>query len=206
MNYDLYVVTDSHLSKGRSHQEVARLACEGGADIIQFRDKDIDDTEFLKIASEIREITRDYGVTFIVNDRLDAAIRSNADGIHVGQDDMKPYEIRSRFPELSLIGLSTHNPEQTRASRNEPIDYIGVGPVYSTPTKEIPDPTLGLETMRQMINISSHPAVAIGGIDAVRLKEVVKSGAKNVAVVRAVCASSNPYEAMKTLAEIIMGE
>jgi thiamine-phosphate pyrophosphorylase len=119
---------------------------------------------------------------------------------------MKPYEIRSRFPELSLIGLSTHNPDQTRASRNEPIDYIGVGPVYSTPTKEIPDPTLGLETMRQMIDISSHPAVAIGGIDAVRLKEVVKFGAKNVAVVRAVCASSNPYEAMKTLAEIIMGE
>lgn len=202
-DFGLYVVMTNPVV---GYAKCAEAAVKAGVKIIQLRMKHTPKEVILREAYEVRKATSGTDTLFIVNDNPEIAAEVGADGVHVGQDDMKPCEIRSRFPELSLIGLSTHNPDQTRASRNEPIDYIGVGPVYSTPTKEIPDPTLGLETMRQMINISSHPAVAIGGIDAVRLKEVVKFGAKNVAVVRAVCASSNPYEAMKTLAEIIMGE
>jgi thiamine-phosphate pyrophosphorylase len=202
-DFGLYVVMTNPVV---GYAKCAEAAVKAGVKIIQLRMKHTPKEVILREAHEVRKATSGTDTLFIVNDNPEIAAEVGADGVHVGQDDMKPYEIRSKFPELSLIGLSTHNPDQTRASRNEPIDYIGVGPVYSTPTKEIPDPTLGLETMRQMIDISSHPAVAIGGIDAVRLKEVVKFGAMNVAVVRAVCASSNPYEAMKTLAEIIMGE
>jgi thiamine-phosphate pyrophosphorylase len=112
---------------------------------------------------------------------------------------MSPAEVRERFPGLRIVGLSTHNLAQVEASRSEPIDYIGVGPVYATPTKEIPDPTLGLDTMARMIDSAAHPAVAIGGIDAVRLPAVLKAGARNFAVVRAVCASPDPYAAIMSL-------
>ena len=108
-------------------------------------------------------------------------------------------EIRRRYPELKYVGLSTHSPAQVVAANGEPVDYIGVGPVYATPTKDIPDPVLGLETMSEMIALSAHPAVAIGGIDIFRLPEVKKAGAKNFALVRAVCASADPRKAIKEL-------
>ena len=97
------------------------------------------------------------------------------------------------------MGLSTHNLDQVRASVTQPIDYIGVGPVYATPTKDIPDPTLGLETMAAMITAAAHPAVAIGGIDAEWLPAVIAAGARNYAVVRAVCRSEDPYAAILKL-------
>ena len=114
--------------------------------------------------------------------------------------------MRARYPSLKIVGLSTHNPAQVAASRAQPIDYIGVGPVYATPTKDIPDPTLGLETMRTMIDAAAHPAVAIGGIDATRLADVLAAGARNWAVVRAVCQSPDPYAAIRNLQAIAAGK
>ena len=110
--------------------------------------------------------------------------------------------MRTRDPSLKIVGLSTHTPAQVAASRAQPIDYIGVGPVYATPTKDIPDPTLGLETMRTMIDAAAHPAVAIGGIDATRLADVLAAGARNWAVVRAVCRAADPYAAIRNLQAI----
>ena len=115
---------------------------------------------------------------------------------------MPPAEVRDRYPGLRIVGLSTHNPGQVRASRGQPIDYIGVGPVYATPTKDIPDPTLGLKTMGEMIAAAAHPAVAIGGIDVERLPDVLSGGARNFAVVRAVCQSPDPYSAIRRLQQI----
>ena len=111
-------------------------------------------------------------------------------------------EVRRRFPSLKIVGLSTHSLVQARAAIPQKPDYVGVGPVYATPTKDIPDPTLGLATMGEMIAAVPFPAVAIGGIDAVRLPDVIAAGARNFAVVRAVCQSADPYAAIRHLQEL----
>lgn len=181
------------------YAKCAEAAVKAGVKIIQLRMKHASREEIIREAREMRRVTAGTGTLFIVNDDPTIAVEAEADGVHVGQDDMPPSEVRARFPELRIVGLSTHNPRQVEASRSEPIDYIGVGPVYATPTKDIPDPTLGLDTMARMIAAAAHPAVAIGGIDAERLSAVLKAGARNFAVVRAVCGSSDPYSAITAL-------
>lgn len=181
------------------YAKCAEAAVKAGVKIIQLRMKHASREEIIREAREMRRVTAGTGTLFIVNDDPTIAVEAGADGVHVGQDDMPPSEVRARFPELRIVGLSTHNPRQVEASRSESIDYIGVGPVYATPTKDIPDPTLGLDTMARMIAAAAHPAVAIGGIDAERLPAVLKAGARNFAVVRAVCGSSDPYSAITAL-------
>lgn len=181
------------------YAKCAEAAVKAGVRIVQLRMKHASREEILREAREVRRVTAGTGTLFIVNDDPLIASEAGADGVHVGQDDMAPDEVRSRYPDLRIVGLSTHNPDQVRASVTQPVDYIGVGPVYATPTKDIPDPTLGLETMGRMIAAAAHPAVAIGGIDAVRLPDVIAAGARNFAVVRAVCRSSDPYSAIMDL-------
>ena len=184
------------------YAKCAEAAVRAGVKIIQLRMKHAARDEILREAREMRRVTAGTETLFIVNDDPSIAAEAEADGVHVGQDDMPPAEVRARFPGLRIVGLSTHNPAQVAASRAQPIDYIGVGPVYATPTKDIPDPTLGLETMRAMIAAAAHPAVAIGGIDATRLADVLAAGARNWAVVRAVCQSPDPYAAIRNLQAI----
>ena len=181
------------------YAKCTEAAVRAGVKMVQLRMKHASREEILREAREMRKITAGTGTSFIVNDDPSIAAEAEADGVHVGQGDMSPAEVRARFPELRIVGLSTHNLAQVEASRSEPIDYIGVGPVYATPTKEIPDPTLGLDTMARMIDSAAHPAVAIGGIDAGRLPAVLKAGARNFAVVRAVCGSPDPYAAIMSL-------
>lgn len=189
-NFGLYLVmTDPVVG----YAKCAEAAVRAGVKIVQLRMKNAPREEVLRVAREVRQITAGSGTLFVVNDDPEIASEAEADGVHVGQDDMSPREIRMRYPGLRLIGLSTHNPLQTRSSISQPIDYVGVGPVFATPTKKIPDPVLGLETMRGMIAIARHPAVAIGGIDLGRLPAVLAYGARNYAVVRAVCQSPDPY-------------
>ena len=166
------------------YAKCAEAAVRAGVKIIQLRMKHASREDILREAREMRRVTAGTGTLFIVNDDPSIAVEAGADGVHVGQWDMRPNEVRARFPNLRIVGLSTHNPAQVRASVDEPIDYIGVGPVYATPTKEIPDPTLGLDTMREMISLAAHPAVAIGGLDEERLPGVIAAGAKNYAAVR----------------------
>ena len=184
------------------YAKCAEAAVRAGVKIIQLRMKHAARDAILREAREMRRVTAGTETLFIVNDDPSIAAEAEADGVHVGQDDMSPAEVRARFPGLRIVGLSTHNPAQVAASRAQPIDYIGVGPVYATPTKDIPDPTLGLETMRAMIAAAAHPAVAIGGIDATRLADVLAAGARNWAVVRAVCQSPDPYAAIRNLQAI----
>ena len=184
------------------YAKCAEAAVRAGVKIIQLRMKHAARDEILREAREMRRVTAGTETLFIVNDDPSIAAEAEADGVHVGQDDLPPADVRTRYPSLKIVGLSTHNPAQVAASRAQPIDYIGVGPVYATPTKDIPDPTLGLETMRTMIDAAAHPAVAIGGIDATRLADVLAAGARNWAVVRAVCRAADPYAAIRNLQAI----
>lgn len=180
----------------------AEAAVKAGVRIIQLRMKHAERADILREAHEVRRVTRGTETLFIVNDDPAIAAEVEADGVHVGQDDMPVAEVRQKFPSLKIVGLSTHNPAQARAAAASNPDYIGVGPVYATPTKDIPDPTLGLATMGEMISSVPFPAVAIGGIDAARLPDVIAAGARNFAVVRAVCQSTDPYSAIVGLQRI----
>ena len=205
----------------------AEAAVKAGVRIVQLRMKHADRSDILREAREVRRITRGTDTLFIVNDDPSIAVEAEADGVHVGQDDMPVAEVRRQFPSLKIVGLSTHNLAQARAAAGTAAlhtggprlvaaphaggprscaatipDYIGVGPVFATPTKDIPDPTLGLATMAEMIASVPFPAVAIGGIDEARLPDVIAAGARNFAVVRAVCRSADPYSAIRRLQDI----
>ena len=195
-DFGLYLVITDPVA---GYAKCTEAAVRAGVRFVQLRMKHASQAEILREAREMRRITARTDTLFIVNDDPEIAVEVKADGVHVGQGDMRPSEVRRRYPELKIVGLSTHNPAQVLASLKEPVDYIGVGPVYATPTKDIPDPVLGLKTMSEMIRLSDRPAVAIGGIDVVRLPDVIGAGARNYAIVRAVCRSQDPHRAIELL-------
>ena len=194
--FGLYlVITDP----ATSYETCAEAAVRAGLRVIQLRMKHVSRERIVATAKNLRAITAGTRTLFIVNDDPAIAAEVGADGVHLGQTDLPVPVARERFPSLKIFGLSTHSLAQVEASRKLAPDYIGVGPVYATPTKEIPDATLGLETMRKMLAAATVPAVAIGGIDAHRLPDVLRAGAQNFAVVRAVCGSTDPYVAIRRL-------
>ncbi|MDD6029948.1 MAG: thiamine phosphate synthase [Kiritimatiellae bacterium] len=180
----------------------AQAAVDGGVRIIQLRMKDAPRDEIVSVGRTVRDITRGTETLFIVNDDPSIAAEVGADGVHVGQGDMPVPEVRRLYPSLRIVGLSTHSPEQALASLDVKPDYIGVGPVWATPTKKIPDPVLGIETAMRMVRSVPYPAVAIGGIDASRLPELLQAGARNYAVVREVCGVDDPLAAIRNLKRI----
>lgn len=198
----LYVIVDRAVLQGRDPVAVAEGAVRGGADAIQWRDKLSSDGEFLETARRLRELTRRSGAVFIVNDRLDAALLSRADGVHLGHEDIPVRQARELAGPSLLIGRSTHSLSEAKAAENDGADYIGVGPVFKTPTK--PDyPVVGTELIRQVKEGVSIPWVAIGGIDLQTLPLVLSAGATRIAVVRAVAGARDPEEAARTLKALI---
>lgn len=199
-NFGLYlVITDP----ATSYETCAEAAVRAGVRFVQLRMKHTPRERIVATAKNLRSITAGTRTLFIVNDDPEIAAETGADGVHLGQSDLPIPAARERFPSLKIFGLSTHSLAQVEAACKLAPDYIGVGPVYATPTKEIPDATLGLETMQKMIAAAHVPAVAIGGIDASRLPDVLLAGARNFAVVRAVCRASDPYAAIRRLQEIV---
>lgn len=197
--FGLYlVITDP----ATSYERCAEAAVRAGTRFVQLRMKRAPRERVVETAKNLRAITAGTDTFFIVNDDPEIAAEVGADGVHLGQDDMPLPVARERFPSLKIFGLSTHSPAQVATARAVAPDYIGVGPVYATPTKEIPDATLGLAVMREMIAAAPCPAVAIGGIDASRLPDVLAAGAENFSVVRAVCGSADPDAAIRRLQEI----
>ena len=180
----------------------AQAAVDGGVRIIQLLMKDAPRDEIVSVGRTVRDITRGTETLFIVNDDPSIAAEVGADGVHVGQGDMPVPEVRRLYPSLRIVGLSTHSPEQALASLDVKPDYIGVGPVWATPTKKIPDPVLGIETAMRMVRSVPYPAVAIGGIDASRLPGLLQAGARNYAVVREVCGADDPLAAIRNLKRI----
>lgn len=184
------------------YERCCEAAVAAGVRMIQLRMKDAPRGEVLAVARALKRITSGSATRLIVNDDPSVAAEAEADGVHVGQGDMRVGEVRRLYPSIGIVGLSTHNLEQVRAAAAERPDYIGVGPVYATPTKKIPDPTLGPELAGRMIAEAPCPAVAIGGLDFETLPTAIAAGARNYAVVRAVCGSADPGAAIARILEI----
>ncbi len=175
-----------------------REACLGGAQIIQLREKALDDRRLLELAREIRRITRDAGVLFIVNDRPDIARLAEADGVHLGQDDMPVHEARRILGPDALIGVSTHNFDQLRQAVLDGAAYAGVGPTFPSQTKGFAD-FAGLEFVRRATAETSLASFALGGVTVDNVREVLAAGARRVAVSHAVCAAEDPRKAAAAL-------
>jgi len=176
-NMGVYVITS------KDHLKIAEEACRGGARILQYRDKRSSQAEKLRMAKQIRAISERSGTLFIVNDDIDLALLSGADGVHLGQDDVSVSDARKITPENFIIGKSTHSLDQALEAEKEGADYIGVGPVYKTPTKEDYIP-IGVETVKSVISHVNIPFVCIGGLNFDNIQELIDLGAKSVAMVR----------------------
>jgi thiamine-phosphate pyrophosphorylase len=173
------------------YERLAAIMVERGLRVIQLRMKDAPRGEVIAVARRVRALVP-AGTLFIVNDDPLIALEVAADGVHLGQDDTPYAEARRLLGEDAVIGLSTHNPAQTAAACALRPDYIGVGPVFETPTKRIPDPPLGLDGMRRMLDLATVPAVVLGGIDGANATSVVAAGARNLCAVRGINASAEP--------------
>lgn len=184
------------------YAKCAEAAVRRGVRFVQLRMKNAAPEAVLREAREVRAVTKGTGTLFILNDDPELAVKCEADGVHLGQGDMPLRLAMARFPMLKIFGLSTHNLGQVQAACEFTPDYIGVGPVYATPTKAIPDPTLGVEGAAEMIKAAPCPAVAIGGINSENLPLIKRAGARNFSVVRAVCQNNDPESAIKRLQEI----
>ena len=180
---DLYCITDSGLSKGRKNIEVVRDLVDAGIKIIQYREKEKPMQDMLSECREIRILTKESGVFFIVNDHVDLAIAASADGVHIGQDDMPIEEVRKLVGERMTIGLSTESPGQAEDAVRRGADYIGAGPVFKTDTKKDVSDPVGLEYLDYVAGNIDIPFVAIGGINEENVSEVVSHGAKYIAMV-----------------------
>jgi thiamine-phosphate pyrophosphorylase len=182
-----------------TYARIIEEAIRGGAGMVQLREKQMDDSSRLKQARLAREITRRTGALLIVNDRADIAQLADADGVHVGQDDLSVRDVRRVLGPTSLVGVSTHDLEQVRRAVLEGANYIGIGPTFPTSTKDFSQYP-GLDFIREAANETSLPAFAIGGIDESSVGQVVAAGARRIAVSRALCASKAPADVAARLA------
>jgi thiamine-phosphate pyrophosphorylase len=197
----LYLVCDA-MPGGRELAQVLPAAIAGGVEIVQLREKTLDDEELLAVAGRARALCERLGALLILNDRPDLAAEAQADGAHVGQDDMAVAEVRAIVGHDMLVGLSTHTPEEIEAADPALVDYIGVGPVHATPTKP-GRPAVGVELVRYAAAHTSVPFFAIGGLDAHNLGEVLDAGAPRVCVLRAVADAESPERAARELRRLL---
>ena len=178
----LYPVISSEFCSGRSPLEVFTAAAEGGAKVIQIREKHWDKARICELVRACRPVADRYGVLVIVDDHADVARDAGADGVHIGQDDMSVAEVRAISPEL-LIGKSTHNLEELLAAQAEGTDYLNIGPIYPTQTKSVSYPAVGLEKLRELIPQVGIPFSVMGGIKARHIPELLAAGARRIAMV-----------------------
>ena len=178
----VYPITDTRLS-GLTHAEQVIQLIEGGATLVQLREKHAAPRDFYRETAAALKIARSHTVSLIINDRVDLALASQADGVHLGQTDLSPDAARKLLGPQAIIGFSTHNIEQVRFAIKEPIDYIAFGPIFETSTKERPDATTGLEALRAVRQLTVLPLVAIGGITPANAGSVIEAGADSVATI-----------------------
>lgn len=199
----LYLVTDSGLSLGRPLDEIVGEAVAGGVTMVQLREKEASTRDFVELALRLKPVCKAAGVPLIINDRIDVALAVDADGVHIGQSDM-PYEVARRLlgPD-KIIGLSVENFDDLERANGLDVDYVGISPVYGTPTKTDTAEPFGLEGLRRAVDLSVHPTVAIGGMNAQTIGEVIAAGADGVAVVSAICSAPSPREATRELLRVI---
>lgn len=184
----------------------AEAMLRAGVRLLQIRYKGRETRVFMDCAREIGELCRQHDVLLLVNDRPDIAVLAGAAGVHLGQDDLPPHRVRAWLPAPMVIGWSTHNEAQARAAaQSGVVDYIGVGPIFPTATKENPDPVLGLEGLRQVRRAVDLPIVAIGGITPETAPEVIAAGADAVAMIGAIARSNDPERTVRSLLQVLDG-
>jgi thiamine-phosphate pyrophosphorylase len=183
---------------GGDPEPLLRAALTGGVDIVQLREKALPRREIELAALTFRRLCDTYSALFIVNDDPDLADACNADGVHVGQDDMPAKEVRERLGPDAIIGLSTHSEEQLAAANGAPVDYVSVGPIWETPTKE-GRPAVGMGLISHAAETAAHPFFAIGGVDPGNAEHVVAAGAERLCVVRAIRDADDPASAAERL-------
>jgi len=201
-----HVLTDTCLQNRFSHAELAELAIAGGADTIQFRQKEGATRMMIRAAEQMQDLCKKAGVTFIVNDRVDVAVASHADGVHLGQDDFPIPLARRLLGEEAIIGGSAGSMEEARQCLLEGADYIGFGPVYPTTSKEDAGPAAGLSLLKQIVEAIPLPIIAIGGITADNTPPVIKTGVHGIAVISAVCCQKDPRDAAKCLRRLLKAD
>ena len=195
----LYVLISSNIAK-KSVKETARLVIDGGADAVQLREKTISDSKFISLAREVRDITTKRGSLLIINDRVHVVRKVNADGIHLGQQDMSALEARNIIGDEKIIGVSTHSITQARQAQKDGADYIAIGPIYPTSTKGH-EPSVGIEILHEILEAVSIPIIAIGAITLENLDVVLKAGASRIAVCSAIIGSKDIYSSTRQFKE-----
>lgn len=195
----LHILTDTVLQSRFSHMEITRLAIAGGADTIQYRQKSGSTREMIEIARNMKRLCSEAGVTFIVNDRLDVAIAAEADGVHLGQDDFPIPMARELLGEGRITGGSAATLDEARKCLSEGADYVGFGPVYPTSSKDDAGPVSGIDILKQVVEIIPLPIIAIGGVGAENVPDVMRAGAHGIAVISAVCCQDDPEMATRSL-------
>lgn len=185
----VYPITDTQIS-GLSHAEQVALLADGGATVVQLRDKHASAQDFYEQAKAALTVARARDVQLIINDRADIALALGADGVHLGQDDLPPAAARRLLGEDFVIGFSTHNLKQAIEASTWPVDYLAIGPIFPTSTKENPDPVVGLDGLRVVREaIGARPLVGIGGVTPANARAVIQSGADSVALIRGLLTS-----------------
>jgi thiamine-phosphate pyrophosphorylase len=205
IDYSLYLVTDRDLARGRSTLDIVMAAANGGVTCVQLREKDCSTLEFIEQALSIKDYLSARGIPLIINDRLDVAQAVKADGIHLGQTDMPLDMARVIVGDSMIIGISAESLEDAIKAEKGGADYLGVSPIYATPTKTDTAPPLGLEGLRQIRAAVEIPLVGIGGLNRENAVEVIRNGADGVAVVSAIVAAEDPEAAAGELNQLITG-
>lgn len=202
MDPTLYVVLDRTAARGRDLEDILEVVAAAGCRLVQLREKEWPSGRLWPLAERLRARARAAGVTFIVNDRVDLALALDADGVHLGQDDLPPRSARKLLRPGMVLGVSTHSVEQARAAQSAGADYVAVGSMFATATK--PDFQLvGPDLIRKLRPEISVPLVGIGGITADNVHEVIAAGADGVAVISAVCGATDPGQAVARFIERI---
>jgi thiamine-phosphate pyrophosphorylase len=202
LDLSLYLVTDRQLARNIPLPKLVKKAVAGGVTVVQLREKDCSSCEFFELALAVKKVLPS-DVPLIINDRLDVALAARADGVHFGQTDLPAGVARKLLGPEAIIGLSVENPEQLKQSRNLPVDYFAISPVFLTPTKTDTGSAWGLEGIAEARKITRRPLVAIGGLNETNVLEVIRAGADGVAVVSAICAAEDPKEAARTLRGLV---
>ncbi len=199
----LYLVTDPILSGGRDLSWIVSEAVAGGVTMVQIREKDAPTSEFVERARQIKAALAPYNIAVVSNDRVDVALAADLDGVHIGQSDMRYADARRLLGEERIIGLSVESMEQVVAANDLDVDYIGISPLYATPTKDDTAEPFGLEGCRRAVELSRHRTVAIGGLNLGTIGEAMEQGIEGVAVVSAIVAAAEPREASTELMNLI---
>jgi thiamine-phosphate pyrophosphorylase len=202
----LHIITDTELQVRFSHVELAEMAISGGAETIQFRQKQGTTRELIEIARNMKRLCENAAVNFIVNDRLDVAIASDADGVHLGQEDFPIPLAREIFGKNKIFGGSAVTLDGAKKCLEEGADYVGFGPVYPTASKTDAGPVTGLDLMREVIDKIPLPLIAIGGVTKENTPDIIRAGAYGIAVISAVCCHQNPEMATRELSNALKGE